>query len=189
MKRKVPGWCQLLPLSWLFPCLLGAQAPIVVTLDSTLQVNVLLPFARSTTEHVVCLYGSTEPTHIRLTKALVPEQHPITAGSQNNENRQGVSAAVEPCASAIGIWHNHPSPPDSARGYLYFTTTDQHTFLYEHQAMVAFVGVSDGAWCMWTRAQVRNAWNDHLVPAPSVTGQCSEGVHYAESRLQFMGVR
>src|SRR5256885_2003670 len=163
MKRKVSGWCQLL---WLFPCLLGAQSPIRVTLDSVVQRDILLPFAHSTTEHVVCLYGSTEPTHIRLTEALVPEQHPNTVGSPNSENHQGTSAVIEPCASAIAIWHNHPSSLDSAKGYLYYSMTDQHTFLYENQAIVAFVGVSDGSWCMWTRGQLRSVWDAHLVTAP-----------------------
>lgn len=166
MKRQ--WW--LLVLLGLFPCLGRAQ----VQLDSFAR-GVMDSFTADSTEHVVCFGGTVTDDAISLYNPYVPEQHPFVQSMPNGTTQPGTSVDMGICSRAIAIWHNHPVPRDSIPStYLFFTLTDQRTFLDETSALVAMVGVRDGSWCWWSRAQVVVASRDHRNIAP-IKGQC-EGV-------------
>ena len=136
-----------------------------VKVDSLLFEQ-LQPYAADTLEHIVCLYGSTHGDTIQLSSFYLPEQHPL--------GHHGAVGDADKCRAALAIWHDHAVPLDSAawkRDYLYFTLTDQHTFLTTSIAPIAIVGVS-GIWCLWTRAQVQEAWARNLTPLPAIWEQC-----------------
>jgi hypothetical protein len=119
--------------------------------------------AASPTEHVYCLFGTWTRDSLVATSAL-----PQAESLSTNHNVVAQTGCL-----ALAVWHNHPVPADSVpASYLYFTTTDQHTFLTWEQAPIAIVGVRGGAWCAWTRLEIKRAWDLHLVPLRPVVGQC-----------------
>ena len=146
-------------LTLCYACELGAQE---VIMDSSVAA-VLDSLARDSVEHVVCLYGATKPGTVALLAYTMPRQQPI--GTHN------VSAAVEDCLAAIGHFHNHPIPKDStAASYLYYSLTDEHSFIKSSQALIALVGVP-GMVCGWTRQQVQEGLAMNLTPLPAIPAQ------------------
>lgn len=138
-------------------------SPQVVTMDTHVQAR-LDSLAETPTEHVVCIYGVVDPDTVFLL-SLRQQAESLSAAQ--------TVVAVEPCNTALAVWHNHPVPADSTpAGYLYFTKTDQATFLRYEQALLAFVGVRTRRWCMWTRRQVTEAWTRNLTPLWPIAGQC-----------------
>jgi hypothetical protein len=119
--------------------------------------------AADSLEHVYCLHGLDMPDTLLISVAIPV---PLTFSTPHN------AGSTVGCLG-LAVWHNHPVPADSApAAYLYFTMTDQHTFLTYEQAPLAIVGVRSGAWCTWTRSQVKKAWDLHLVPLRPIEGQC-----------------
>jgi hypothetical protein len=151
-------------LAVLWALALPARAQ-TVKVDSLLFEQ-LQPYAADTIEHIVCLYGSTHGDTVQLSSFYLPNQNPL--------GHHGATADADKCAAALAIWHDHAVPRDSAKqklDYLYFTLTDQHTFLTTTNAPIAIVGV-DGVWCLWTRQQVQAAWAKNLTPLPMIVEQC-----------------
>ena len=136
-----------------------------VKVDSLLFEQ-LQPYAADTIEHIACLYGSVHGDTVQLSSYYLPNQAPI--------GRHGASADTDGCRAALAIWHDHAVPLDSAKqklDYLYFTLTDQHTFITTTNAPIAIVAVA-GVWCLWTRQQVQAAWARNLTPLPMIVEQC-----------------
>lgn len=135
-----------------------------VALDSNIASQ-LDALARDSVEHVACLYGFTKPGVVALTDVVFPRQTPI--GTHN------ASASIEDCFAALALWHNHPVPKDStAPDYLYYSFTDEHSFVSYSTAMIALVGVP-GVMCSWNRTQVQDGLGQHLLKLPPVHEQCT----------------
>jgi hypothetical protein len=126
--------------------------------------SALNELAKDSVEHVACLYGFTRPDSVFVISYALPRQAPI--GTHN------VTDAADDCAAALVHWHSHTVPKDSvAPAYLYYSLTDEHSFINTTQAMLAAVGVP-GGWCIWTRLQVLEGYHRNLTPLPPVRSQC-----------------
>lgn len=102
--------------------------------------------------------------HVTVSNTLVP-------GMQYSTSH---SASAESCGpSTLGHWHNHPlDVGKTATDMLYYSLTDQHTFVTSESAPFAFVGTANGHWCYWTRTQVKKGWAENRTPLLLVEGQC-----------------
>jgi len=140
-------------------------AIVVVSIAPSLQQQ-LAEAASGTTEHVWCLTGMLASSGYHLTSGYELPSLPTTVAGQ-----PGVVAS-DTCGPVLAVWHNHPiAAGESARDVLYFTKTDQHTFIWYELAPIAIVGAGD-KWCYWTRDQVLQGWKDNLSPLPAVPEQC-----------------
>lgn len=148
-------------LLWAGACWGQLRGQMTVSVDTTVLQR-LDALAKDSVEHVACLYGSASPRGFFVVAYELPSQEPI--GTHN--------VAAADCPTALAHWHHHPVPADSSRErYLYYSMTDQHSFLTTSNAPIAFIGVP-GKWCMWTRLQVKEGWDTHQVPLRVIEGQC-----------------
>jgi hypothetical protein len=156
VSRTLVAW-----LFWFGSCTSQVK-PQAISMTDTVSAQ-LTSASAAPTEHVYCLYGTTVPGNFWISQAV----------EQLATFSDGHNVAAPTGCPALAVWHNHPVPADSEpRTYLYFTMTDQHTFLTEEEAPLAFVGVRGGMWCGWSRHQVKQAWDLHVVVLGPVTGQC-----------------
>jgi len=125
----------------------------------------LSKFSSDSIEHLVCLDGRAIGDTVYFDAMRIPEQQ----ASAHGVTVQGTHTG---CGSALAVWHNHPKQAgETAEMGLYFSSSDQNTFLRYEEALFAIVGV-DGAMCLWTRRQVHAGWLLNLTPLPPIEKQC-----------------
>lgn len=125
----------------------------------------LRTYAADSVEHLVCLDGHVTGDTVSIDAMREPTQIGSATGVRRQNDQQG-------CGVTLIVWHNHPTAAgDSAWSNLYFSLSDQNTFLRYEVALYAIVGVR-GAWCMWTRDEVHAGWLLHLVPLPAIAERC-----------------
>ena len=113
-------------------------------------------------EHVFCISRNLEAVEVT----------EVSTGA--NVLKARLCAEVMPLA--VAVWHNHifdgPSVnAPTAEGMCYFSLTDQNTFLRYEIAPVGVVQVNSRVKCWWSREQVRDGWEQHLVPLHPIPGQ------------------
>lgn len=166
------GLCRFLPhvrLAALCVLLLSLAVPmlsaqIVSFPDSTIR-STLNTFGRDSIEHLVCLDGRAEGDTVFIEAMRIPEQE---------QSRTGVVRRGKVgCGASLIVWHNHPvgGVDETPESNLYFSSSDQNTFLRYEEALLAIVA-TPGYMCLWTRRQVHAGWALNLTPLPAIEKQC-----------------
>ena len=162
---KFPFWARVAFALLAFGTAVTAKAcgQVAIIVDSSI-VRPLDHLAHDSVEHVACLFGSTSPDTMFLNTYVIPPQAPV--------GRTGAYSDDRACLTALAHFHTHVVPKDStATDYLYYSTTDQHSFTHVLQTQLGIVGVP-GIWCFWTRLQINEAWTQHLTPLWPHPSQC-----------------